>query len=169
MKNIFTLPALILIIISHNGCRSTKTSNRQQNRVSVQEQSDIKTRVQEVNNHSRSESLSDSSGKSFQLTIFPADTFQFSLQKGFIGKASKVVLTGSSKQVIRLLDTSKIVRSFAIEYDGKFRSDSTGKSKRRTVLVEKDGKIWAEISIGLILGVVLFRIWQKYREQGAFF
>lgn len=156
MKNIFTLPALILIILSHNGCRSTKTSNRHQNRVSVQEQYDIKARVQEFNDYSSSESLSDSSGRSFQLTIFPADTFQFSLQHGFIGKASKVVLRGSSKQVIRLTDTSRIVSSKTFESVEKVRRDSLVKMNNRSVSVEKRGRIWQGIGIGLIIGLILF-------------
>ena len=77
MKTILTLAVMILIMLCHGACRSSKFSNQQQSRLAVQEQSDINSRVQEVNHYARSGSITDSSGQSFQLTIFPADTFKF--------------------------------------------------------------------------------------------
>ena len=165
MKNISTLAALILVILTHSACRTSKYSNRQQTRLAVKEQFDIKTRVQEANDYSRSKSLTDSNGQSYQLTIFPADTFQFSMKNGFIGKALKVVLTGSSEQIIRLNDTSKFAGLLTSELEGKVRRDSTVNMKNRSVSVERRGMIWKGIGVGLILGIIVFGVWRKLRKS----
>ena len=132
--------------------------------MAVEEQSEIKIRVQEANDYFRSKSLIDSSGQSYQLTIFPADTFRLSIQNGFIGKGSKVVLTGSSEQIIRLTDTSKFAGLLTSELEGKVRRDSTVNMKNRSVSVERRGMIWKGIGVGLIVGIIVFGVWRKLRE-----
>ena len=150
--------------LSHSACRTSKNSNRQQTRMAVEEQSEIKIRVQEANDYFRSKSLIDSSGQSYQLTIFPADTFRLSIQNGFIGKGSKVVLTGSSEQIIRLTDTSKFAGLLTSELEGKVRRDSTVNMKNRSVSVERRGMLWKWIGAALIVGIIVFGVWRKLRE-----
>ena len=132
--------------------------------MAVEEQSEIKIRVQEANDYFRSKSLIDSSGQSYQLTIFPADTFRLSIQNGFIGKGSKVVLTGSSEQIIRLTDTSKFAGLLTSELEGKVRRDSTVNMKNRSVSVERRGMLWKWIGAALIVGIIVFGVWRKLRE-----
>ena len=129
--------------------------------MAVVEQSDIKTRIQESNNYSRSASLTDSSERKYQLTIFPVDTFHFSLQNGFIVKASKVVLTGSGKQVVRLTDSSKFASLLTSELERKFRKDSTLNMKKKSVAVERRGAIWHWIASALFVGIVILVTWWK--------
>ena len=102
MKHIFTLAALTLMIFTHSGCRTIKSTNRQQSRISERELIDSRIREHESTSISRSMVMTDSSGEYYQATIFPADTFQFSLRDGFKGKALKVEVRGSVKQLIRL-------------------------------------------------------------------
>jgi len=99
LKTIFKLTSLILIIISQSACRTTKLSNRHQDRIAVMEQTETRSREQENKQYSRSYSITDSSGQFYQITIFPADSFQFALHEGFKGKASKVEIRGSIRQL----------------------------------------------------------------------
>ena len=151
--------------LSHSACRTSKNSNRQQTRMAVEELSEIRSRVQESNDYFSSKSLTDSNGQSYQLTIFLADTLQFSMKNGFIGKASKAVLTRSSEQIIRLTGTSKFAGLLTSELEGKVRRPSTLKMKNRSVSVERRGMIWKGIGVGLIVGLLMLGIWWKLRES----
>ena len=102
MKHLLKLAALILIIFCHIACRTIKNSNRQQSRISERELIDSRAQEQESTKISLSTAITDSSGQFYQATIFPVDTFQFSLRDGFKGKALKVEVRGSVKQLIRV-------------------------------------------------------------------
>ncbi|MEJ7780791.1 MAG: hypothetical protein WKF68_14505 [Daejeonella sp.] len=168
MKNRFEISALILIILTHSACRTSKFSSRQQTRLAVEEQSDMKSRVREVNRYVRSETITDSSGQSYQLTIFPADTFKFSLQNGFIGKASKVVVKGFSNQLIRISDTSTFSGSLTSETEGKMTREVTAKTGNRSTSVERKGFMWKGICLGLIVGLIILGIWRKFKGFRVF-
>ena len=86
------------------------------------------------------------------------------MQDGFIGKASKVVLKGTSKQLIRISDTSKFSRSLTSELDGKMTRDVTAKMENRETLVEGRGGIWKGICVGLIFGAVILGIYHRFKE-----
>ena len=108
MKHLLKLAALILIIFCHIACRTIKNSNRQQSRSADRELIDSRIQEHESTKISLSTVIADSSGRFYQATIFPVDTFQFSLQDGFKGKALKVEVKGSVKQLIRVNKTGSM-------------------------------------------------------------
>lgn len=48
--------------------------------------------------------LSDSNKQRYSIKIFPLDTFSYSVQDGFKGKASKIEVMGSSDYMRRILE-----------------------------------------------------------------
>lgn len=56
---------------------------------------------QETIHLSHAHSVTDSIGQVYQITIFPRDSFEFSMERGFMGKAAKVELTGLIRQLNR--------------------------------------------------------------------
>ena len=109
MKHLLKLAALILIIFCHIACRTIKNSNRQQSRSADRELIDSRIQEHESTKISLSTVIADSSGRFYQATIFPVDTFQFSLQDGFKGKALKVEVRGSVKQLIRVNEAGSMI------------------------------------------------------------
>ncbi|MDP3468285.1 MAG: hypothetical protein Q8S11_08120 [Daejeonella sp.] len=161
MKTLIQFGAMALIIFCGAACHSSKLMNRQQARLALKEQSNSKSRVLEHNQFERFEYLIDSSGHSYQLSIFPTDTFKFSLQEGFIGKASKVLIKGSGNQVIRITDTSKTSGTVSSELEEKVRNEVLAKSTERSVSVERKGGLWIGIAAGLIVGLVVVGVWWR--------
>ena len=111
---------LIVVILSQSACRTSKLTDRQQTRSSEAELFDIRSRGQQSTKLSRSSTITDSSGQFYQVTIFPADTFHFSMRDGFRGKALKIVVKGSKQELMQIAefesirntrDSSKTVKS----------------------------------------------------------
>ena len=136
MKHLLKLAAIILIFFSHIACRTIKNSNRQQSRNANRELVDSRIQEQESTKISLSTAITDSSGRFYQATIFPVDTFQFSLRDGFKGKALKVEVRGSVKQLIRV----KEVRSISHTRDSSETTKSSRKVESEQVSVTKSTK-----------------------------
>ena len=136
MKHLLKLAALILIIFCHIACRTIKNSNRQQSRNANRELVDSRIQEQESTKISISTAITDSSGRFYQATIFPVDTFQFSLRDGFKGKALKVEVRGLVKQLIRV----KEVRSISHTRDSSETTKSSRKVESEQVSVTKSTK-----------------------------
>jgi hypothetical protein len=98
MKNSIIWAGLALIMLVLCACRSTKLSNRQKAELALSTQSEVNSEQQIDKTYLRRSVLLDSSAQYHQLVIFPLDTFQFSWQEGFRGKASKIVIEGRSEK-----------------------------------------------------------------------
>ena len=136
MKHIIPLAALTLVIFTHSGCRTIKSTNRQQSRTSGRELIDSRIREHDSISISRSMVMTDSSGQYYQATIFPADTFQFSLRDGFKGKALKVEVKGSVKQLIRVNDLETVSHT----RDSSEATKSTRKVESEQIAASKSTK-----------------------------
>ncbi len=163
MKITCVLAGMITIMLCHGACRTSKISSRQKAQLAFEMQSDVKSKLSEDKRFERTKSVIDSSGQSFQLTIFPVDSFKFSLQNGFVGKATKVIVKGSNDQMIRISDTIKSSVSLNSESETKLTSDFTEKMKDKSSQVERRTVVWKGICLGLIAGMVILWIWRKLR------
>lgn len=98
---------LILIIIS--SC-STRKLNRQKSERSSSIQSEI--RMQELEKDQletkRKLLLTDTTHEQYTVTIFPLDSFSFSRENGFRGKAEKIEVKGMHRRVRTLSDSTTI-------------------------------------------------------------
>ncbi len=162
MKNIIILAGMIVFVLFLSACRTGKLSDRQKTRLLFEEQSEIESLVKEISRLNRSKSITDSTRNTYHLTIFPADTFKFSMQKGFIGMASKIVLEGTIEQLTKVLDTATFTNSISSESTGKMRRDLNARTADRTSLAETRGNIWKGVCVGLITAVVILGIWRKF-------
>jgi hypothetical protein len=169
MKDLVTLTGMILIMLSHSACRTSKLANRQNGSMQEIQQFKIQSHLKEVNSYDRHQSSTDSSGQSYQLTIFPADTFQFSIKNGFVGKASKVVLNGSAEQVIRYTDTSKLSGFRTSASDERSTRELTTKTGSLSALVKGKTGIWTGIVAGLTLGLLMCWIWRKISMPRSYY
>lgn len=114
---IIKLTGMALIILSQSACRTEKLLNRQQTSSSSLEVTADSVRELQNRSFSRTSAVRDSSDQFYQVTIFPADTFQFSMQEGFTGKATKLEVRGSIRQIRHLNDSATLM---------------TGSDKRKT-------------------------------------
>jgi hypothetical protein len=106
MKAIVIKLLSLLILISLSSC-STRKLNKQILKSSASAQSEI--RMQDFRNDKleskRKILLTDTVNEHYSVIIFPADTFSFSAQHGFKGKAEKIELSGKLRRVISYLST----------------------------------------------------------------
>lgn len=165
MRKLIILAGIIVTMLALPACRTSKFSNRQKAQLAVEEQSDFKSNLRQDSYYGRSTSISDSSGQHYQLTIFPVDSFRFSLQNGFAGKATKVLVTGSGEQMMRLTDTSGFSGSLNSQSAMKMRKDRTAKRQENSSLVEKPEVGWKSICAGLIAGMLVFGLWRKLHQS----
>ncbi len=169
MKTITTLAVMILIMLSHGACRTRKLTGREQSRLDIEERADTKSRVQEVNRLAVSRTITDSSGQSYQLTIYPADTFTFSMENGFTGKALKVVLNGFLKQQLRISGTSNVNKTMTYETEASRSSDLTERNKTREAALERTGIMSKGLVIGLIVLLIILGLLWKFRQRHSYF
>lgn len=165
MKTLIKLGGMILIMLSHSACRSTKFSNRQQNQLDALEQTGTRSREQESKSYSQSNLITDSSGQVYQLTIFPADTFQFSVQEGFRGKASKVELRASIRQLKRIKDSTAFTGSEDRETIAKIIRKAEAKQLAYSKSVEKTSFNWLWLCLAAAVALFIVWIFRRFRKR----
>ena len=98
---------LLALLISLSSC-SIRKLNKDRFESSASIESEI--RMQELLNDKfegkRKILLTDTANEQYSVIIFPADTFSFSAQHGFKGKAVKIELSGKLRRVIRHIDSA---------------------------------------------------------------
>ncbi len=154
--------ALLMLVLS---CRSSKYSNRQKVQVASKTQTDLNSALNKDNQFVRTTTLSDSIGQYYQLTIFPVDSFKFSLQSGFSGKATKVMILGSSKQLTRLSDSSKYAESLSAESAVKLTESVKAHMNDRSVSVERSTVLWKWLWISLAAIVLIIAVKLKFFKR----
>lgn len=165
MKNILIPAGLILIILFQSACSTNKLLNRQQDRRTVREHTDTRSRQEENKQYSRSHSITDSTGQFYQVTIFPADSFEFSLREGFKGKASKVELRGSIQQLKRINDRSALIVSANSEATSKMNRKLAVKKLDHAKSVKKTGLGWWWLFVAVGLGLVMIWVSRRWRNM----
>ena len=93
------LCCITVLILSFSACRS-KHLNNQRFRTSAVQTKDINIKTTQDDFYQRSSviSIRDSAKHQYQVNIFPIDSFSFSLQEGFRGRAHAIELKGEIHQ-----------------------------------------------------------------------
>lgn len=157
MKNFIILAGMVMIM----SCHTRKFSGRQQDQSAMFEQTDTRNLEQENIQHSRSLAVTDSSGQIYRITIFPADSFQFSPERGFSGKASKIELSGSILRINRMNDSTILTISGMRESKTSQTSKQNTKQVSNSKSIEKTKPAWW--ALGLVV-IALF-LWVKIRQR----
>ena len=126
MKTIVIILLALLILIGLSSC-STRKLNKQKFEISSSAKSEM--RMQELMNDKleakRKILMTDTANEYYSVIIFPADTFSFSAQHGFKGKAEKIELSGKLRRVISRIDSAGLLaerqrdRHYREQYEGK--------------------------------------------------
>ena len=111
MKTAIISAGVIIVILCHSACCTNKFKSRQQEQVTMLEQSNTGSWQETNSSLSYSSTVTDSSGQVYQVTIFPTDTFRFSMKHGFQGMATKIEVRGAINQVTRFVDTTSVLAS----------------------------------------------------------
>ena len=166
MKTVKIKLLALLMLINLSSC-STRKLNRQILKSSASEQSEI--RMQDLKNAQfegkRMVLLTDSADELYTISIIPADTFSFSAQNGFIGKASKIEVSGLVKRVKTLSDSTmvQVEQQSGRTYEEQYQSEKS--ELTRTGVLEK--KSWRVVGVLIGLGViVVFGWWLRARVMG---
>jgi len=162
MKAIVIILLALLILINLSSC-STRKLDKQKFEISSSAQSEI--RMQELMNDKleakRKILLTDTSNEQYSVIIFPSDTFSFSAQHGFKGKAERIELSGELRRVRSRIDSSVLLaeKQRDMHYEEQYESKKVEESNSR-VLEKRRSKVLNVLVmvVGLILvGWVLWR------------
>lgn len=154
---------MILIMLCHGACRTSKYSNRKHVQAILAEETYNSIIEQENKKYSLSRSIIDSTGQEYQVTIFPADSFRFSVQEGFSGKAIKIELRGSARQFTRTNESAAFNVSTSKEHSANVIRKSNHNERTRSRSVEKIRMPWIWLSGVLALGFLMVYIWKRFR------
>ena len=99
---------LSLFLAALTSCQTAKLLNRQKDKVQVAAQKTILMNEEQqiLLNHHRQISFSDSSDQTYQISIVPIDSFSFSIQNGFKGRALSIEINGIQQIRKNLNDSS---------------------------------------------------------------
>ena len=159
MKKLIIKLLVLLILINFSSC-STRKLNKQKFEISSSAQSEI--RMQDFRNDKfeakRKILLTDTAHEHYSVIIFPSDTFSFSAQHGFKGKAERIELSGKVRRVINLTDSSGLLeeKQKVVNYEEEYESKKVELSKFR--VLEKKGLKVVNVLI-MVVGVILVGWW----------
>jgi hypothetical protein len=164
MKTIILWTGLALIMLVLCTCRSSKISRRQVSELSLKAQTEINTQEQGDKNYQRTASLLDSASQYYQLSIFPLDSFQFSLQEGFKGRASRILISGLNEQFIRLADTTNYREAMSSGSSAKISADLRAGSREKAVEAARQTPGWTGLIVGLLVILIALGLgWKKLK------
>ncbi|HQT59478.1 hypothetical protein [Daejeonella sp.] len=167
----YTLGGVLFISIALTSCQTDKFLNRQKSKMQVSEDQKIMniTELQARLKDSRTIRLSDSSGHTYQVDIFPVDTFSFSPESGFKGKAFSISIKGKQDVLRSLIDSSNRSQDVHnlemdnIEFSRKMEHNTDSKIK------EKESRIaFSKIIMALLALVILMAGWRYWKRITAF-
>jgi len=162
MKAIVIKLLALLILIS--SC-STRKLNRQKFESSYSAQSEI--RMQELLNDKleakRKIVLTDTANEHYSVIIFPADTFSFSAQHGFKGKAEKIEISGLLRRVISRIESGvlRADKQRDVHYEEQYESKKVDLSNSK-VLEKKGWRLGNVLIILLVIILVGWCFWDTY-------
>ena len=167
----YTCFGALLLLMALTSCQIDKFLNRQKSKTEIAEDQKIMitTELQARLQDSRTIQLSDSSGHTYQVDIFPVDTFSFSTESGFKGKAFSISIRGDQNILRSLIDSSNRSQDVHnlemdnIEFSRKMEHNTDSKIK------EKESRIaFSKIIMALISLLILIAGWRYWKRTTAF-
>ncbi len=167
MKTFLEIPVklccITFMMIAMSSCR-TKQLNNQKFSTSTEQTKDIKIHTTQDDFYQRSNviSMKDSTNQQFQVNIFPLDSFSFSLQEGFRGRAHAIELIGEINQRKEKLELSDSTakKQYKSEYHEKAESSAAAKMTTKDLKKQSFNLIAVCVFIGII-GLVGY-VYKRY-------
>lgn len=157
----------LLILIIYSSC-STRKLNKQKLDNSTSVQSEIR---KQEDHHIRYDGkriilMTDSADEVYTIRIIPADTFTFSAQNGFRGKAEKIEISGLRSRVKTLSDSTgtqaELQSSRIQEEHQQYEKHESAKS----MVLEKKSMRVMWLLTGLVLTILLGYYLRKWIRRG---
>jgi hypothetical protein len=122
---------LLFGIITLQACQSRVVLNRDKRHIDAQSDMEVQSLEDFVHKGilMTTTRFTDSSHLDYQVTIFPVDTIRFSMDKGFTGKASGILVSRTSGQLINRKDSTFL--SDGKSYQNNIKAVSSGKLQVR--------------------------------------
>lgn len=142
--------------ISCFGCSSTKLRNSEKVESTTIEKNAESLRTMNQHSYDRVIRVGDSTAATYRVIIFPTDSFQFSMNEGFIGKATKVELIGQTRRHKQIYDSTTI--DSKVDYQKSLQSEREKKEQQisvsKAVTRKKIPGLWMVlVGIGVVLGL----------------
>jgi hypothetical protein len=159
---IFKLLILLTLIIL-SSC-STRKLNKQKSGSSTSVQSEIRKQEDHYARYDAKHILqmSDSTHELYTIHIIPADTFSFSLQHGFRGKAEKIEISGLRRRIKTLSDSTWVqAEQQSGQTHEEHRQSEKHDSAKSRVLEKKSMRVmWLLIGLAgtILLGYYLRKL-----------
>lgn len=156
IRRVIQIMAIGMACVYCFGCSSTKLRNSAKVESTTIEKNAESLHTMNQHSYDRVIRVGDSTAATYRVIIFPKDSFQFSMNEGFIGKATKVELFGQTMRHKQIYDStiidSKIdyQESLQLEREKKEQQISVSKAVTR----KKIPGLWMVlVGIGVVVGV----------------
>ncbi|MDO8994558.1 hypothetical protein [Daejeonella sp.] len=162
----YTFGGALFISMTLTSCQIDKFLNRQKSKMQISEDQKtmISSELQARLRDSHTIRLSDSTGHIYEVDIFPVDTFSFSLENGFKGKAFSISIKGKQNVLRSLIDSSNRPQDVHnlemdnIEFSRRMEQNTDSKIK------EKESRIaFSKIIMVLVSLLILIAGWRYWR------
>lgn len=138
-------------------CQTAKLLNRQKEKVQVAAQKTIlmDQEQQILLNHHRQISFSDSSDQTYQISIVPIDSFSFSIQDGFKGRAQSIEISGIQQIRKHLSDSSAESLESHRSEKANIISKNTREQSTNLKAKEKESRMMSSKTMLILLGLMI--------------
>lgn len=152
----FLTTALVLTSCNtkHLSILKSRTTERQIENVSLH------SRQNEILNSNRIISISDSANHLYRINIFPLDTFDFSIQDGFTGRASRIEVIGKLQGFRRVSDSTQfgVENRREVDYDSEVELNRKSTGRTKVLEKKKNISVLALIGVVLVMGGIMWKL-----------
>lgn len=154
------IPYLLLTLIFINSSCNVRRANRTESRSNKQltEDTSMQNRTAASLKGNQLILVNDSVNHEYQVRIFPLDTFSFSAERGFKGKAASIEFAGSGKQVKESLESTVFSADNREETGQRIILKTNAREIDRSKSTRTSRISWWVVFVGI--GIAGFLIWR---------
>lgn len=163
-QDIIIMSSMVMLIAIQTSCRSRMVNSaRIRNSEKMRESVNLKSKQNESLASSRVIFMSDSTVNAYRVTIFPVDTFTYSPEAGFKGKARKIEASGIARELKKTGDSSATHFQKELQVDYRNSRDTRKVEGSRAKVMEKERVGLVSTLFVVILAVLIISLWYKLR------
>jgi len=161
------LLAISFFLLVITSCQTEKFLSLQKSKMASMEEQKIKLKTEQKNllQSSQAIRLTDSMMQDYQVSILPVDSFSFSIQDGFKGKALSIEIRGKQNLLKSISDSSgQFLQSHKLEQGSlelKHRQEQSAVSKTK----EKESRMVFPEIILILIGILVLAVGWRYLKR----
>lgn len=154
----------LVLACSITGCSLKKRlSDKSRSSIALEEEGSLVSNLNESSQGNRMILVRDSNDHQYKVTISPMDTFTFSMEKGFRGKASRIEVAGNLQRKTSVNDSSTFSGSRQSLSQKELIRKVEGEQLNSSKTVTKLWIDWWWLLAGIGLGVLLTYLFCKMK------